>query len=218
VADHGGEVARSASVLAHAPQVELLRLSGVQPVQAVPAVDEAGAREEDVRGRTGEGGEPPEERRDHRRGLGSEERPVADVARVASVAGGAVGRVVEPIVVVGALYDGALPFDDDLTAPGTAEGGHRVGHQLLHGVGSVGRVAQVGHGKGAPQFGVAEDTYGHDTPLGLEESWKRPACRPGLGRSPPRDPGARAERSVGERGETSGALPPRGARTGPGGG
>ena len=81
------------------PQVELVRLADVQPIDHVSAVDEAGARHDDVVGVTGPN-EAAQRPGHHRRHVRAQEPAVVDVARVPGLAGRGVGRIAEHLVVV----------------------------------------------------------------------------------------------------------------------
>ena len=103
---------------AHAPQVELVRLAGVQAVDAVAPVDQARADQQHVGGRLGLGRQLAQRRRHQGRGLRAQQGGLAHVAGVAGVAGGAARRVVQPIVVVGHRHDGAAAAAAQGGAPG----------------------------------------------------------------------------------------------------
>ena len=94
-ADHLVEVAAVERLAAaDAPQVELVRLADVQPIDHVAAVDEARACHDDVVGVTGRARRA--QRGGHHRGhVRPQEPALVDVARVAGLAGGGVGRVAE---------------------------------------------------------------------------------------------------------------------------
>ena len=125
--------------VAQVPEVQLVRLAAVQPVDAVAPVHEAGAREEHVT--RGLSGELAQRRRDHRRGLRAQERALAHVARVARISRSAVRRVVRPkIIVVGHGDDGARAHHAHLAAPARGQGGEHLVEQQLQGVESLGGV------------------------------------------------------------------------------
>ena len=139
--DHLLEVAavepRSA---ADPPQVELVGLADVQPVDHVAAVDQARAGHHHV---VVTAGQPPQGGRHHGRGVRAQQVRVVQVARVAGIAGGGVRRVAEQLVVLGDGHHRAGPVDEDRAAPARGQRlGDGGGHQL-HGVGAGGRVGQV---------------------------------------------------------------------------
>ena len=158
--DHVGQLGRAERLAApDPPQVELVRLSDVEPVDPVPPPDQAGAGEERVVGRRG--GEAAEQRRDHGRGLRPEQPAAGDVAGVAGVARGAAGRVEEPVVVVGDGDDRLGPLLEHRAAPGVAQRRDGGVDEELHGVGPLGRVGQVAEGQGSLQGFGREDGVRH---------------------------------------------------------
>ena len=130
--DHLVEVAGGQRLAAaYPPQVELVRLADVQAVDHVAAVDEARARHDDVVGVTGPG-EAAQRPGHHRRHVRAQQTAVVDVARVAGLAGGGVGRVAERLVVVGDRDDRARTVDEHRSAPDPFEGIADRGRDELH--------------------------------------------------------------------------------------
>ena len=98
------QVVEAQRAAAHPPEVELVRLADVQAVDGVAPVDDAGAGEEDVL--VAGVAQRAQGARDQRGGVRPQHPPVVDVAAVAGVPGGRLGRVAEPVVVVGDVHDG----------------------------------------------------------------------------------------------------------------
>src|SRR5205085_2377876 len=99
------------------PEVELVRGTGVQAVDRVAAVDDAGTGEEHVPRAATVGREPAQLRRDHRGGVAAQQAGLAGVPGVAGVAGGRAGGVAEAGVVVLDGYERAGAHGPDLAAP-----------------------------------------------------------------------------------------------------
>src|SRR5262249_52329124 len=102
------EVGPAHAAARHQPHVHLVRLAGAQPVHDVPAVDDP--RSEDQAVAAGGRG-AAEGAGDDGRHVGAEDVVAVEVAGVAAVAGGAVGRVVETVVVVGDGDDARAAVD-----------------------------------------------------------------------------------------------------------
>ncbi len=81
-----------------APQVQLMGRTGVEAVDGIAPIGNAGAHQEDVVGRVV--GEHGESRGDHGAGMAAEHVAVIDVAGVAGGTGDVCRRVPEPVVVV----------------------------------------------------------------------------------------------------------------------
>ncbi len=169
--DHRLEVLQAALTrgAGHAPQIELVRLPGVQPIDGVTAVGQAGADEEQIL-TVCEGPEARQERRNHRRGLGAQDGDVAHVTGVASVPGDRIGRVTEAIVVVARGDHGARATKANFGAPGVAQGrDDRVDQELesvlpLLGIGEIAdgeRATELREGKRRDGRNGGRDGRGH---------------------------------------------------------
>ena len=113
------QVRRVQIAAADAPEVELVGLAHMQPVDGVATVDQADRRQQDV-GRLAVRRQVIQQRWDHRRGVRAQHGRSGHVARVARVARDGVGRVPQALVIVVDGYHGIGAVHEHLTAPGGA--------------------------------------------------------------------------------------------------
>jgi len=127
------------------PQVELMRGAGVLPVDGVPAVHDPRADQQQVV--AGPAGEPAQRRGDHGAGMAAQYVPGGHVPGVAGLPGDRLGRVREPVVVVGDRHDPGAAAPANLAVPGTAEPFHRLADEDLDRVPAFGGIGQIPHAK-----------------------------------------------------------------------
>ncbi len=124
-----------------APEIELVRLADVQPIDRVAPVSEPRAHEQHVvvAGRR----EHPERGRDHRGRLRAEQPIGRHVPRVARITRRAVGRIAERVVVFGDRDDRRRAVHDDRATPARGERRDGVAHEQLHCVRAERRVGEI---------------------------------------------------------------------------
>jgi hypothetical protein len=123
-----------------APQVELVRLADVQPVDGVAPVDEAGYGEQLVTDPTAQ---PPECGRNGRRRVRPQQPGLVEIAGVAPVARGAVGRIAERVVVVDDGDDTVAAMHADGYPPELREALEGDCDERLHRVLALRRIGEV---------------------------------------------------------------------------
>ena len=155
------------------PQVELVRGAGVLPVDGVPAVHDPRAGQQHVV--AGLAGEPAQRRGDHGAGMTAQHVPGVHVPGVAGIPGDRLGRVPEPVVVVGDRHDPRAAAPANLTVPGTAEPLHRLADEDLDRVRAFGRIGQIPHAKVALQLHRIEvgNRTGHGDSSFRRTGWGR---------------------------------------------
>ncbi len=193
--DHVFQVADSERCfVGDTPDVELMRRTGVQPVDGVTAIDDARARDQPGAIEQAQRG------RDERRRMAAQHRRVGDIARVAGVARYRGGVVSEGVVIVGDVDNAGAAIDDNLAAPRFAQRADDVVDDELDCVRSFAGIGEV-----APRE-RAGDSFGRKM-SGHERSFR---CNRRGVMPPGRKRRARNERRLRER-----ACPPAPSR-GPG--
>ncbi len=141
LADHVVEVVGGEPATPESPQIDLVGLAGMQPIDGVAPVDQAGADQQQVVGRVES--QRTQGARDHRRGLGAQQHALRHVARVARVSGGSVGRIAEPVVVVFDRHQRPGAVEEAPATPALGERFVKCADDPLHGVRTLDRVGEV---------------------------------------------------------------------------
>ena len=128
--DHGHQVIARERTLRDPPQIELMRLADVQPVDRVPPIGQAGAREYHVL--VTRRCDHAQRARNHRRGLRTQQQLRRQVPRVAGIARCAVGWVAQGVVIVGRWHQRRRAVHHDGTAPRRPQSVECVLHEQLH--------------------------------------------------------------------------------------
>jgi hypothetical protein len=149
-----GEVGVAERPAGDAPDVELARGRGVEPVDGVAPVHHPRADQQDVVGRVG--GQGAQGGRDHRRGMAAQQVVPVDIAGVAHVAGDRVGGDAQPVVVVGDRDHPRTAVPAHLAVPGGGQAGHGRVDQQLDGVAALVGIGAVAHGQVGGELGRAE--------------------------------------------------------------
>jgi len=177
-----------------APQVDLVRLAHVPPVDGVAPEADSRHRQQHVGG-SGGAGEVVEQGGDPGAGVGVQHPARRDVAAVAGVAGHRVGRVAQPVVVVGDGDDSGTGIAAHRDAPGAGQSLLQRRDDALQRVRSRGRVGQVPHGERPRELPGRDQGSVHGVPRSCER-------RAGEGR------GARPSRPASGRNQEQTTKPP----------
>ena len=163
-ADHLLQVIRGERLApAHAPQVELVRLADVEPIDHVAAVDQARACHDDVAG-AARRDEAAKRIGDHRRHVRPQEPVLVEIARVPGLPRRGSGRIAERLVVRADRDDRARPVDQHRSAPGALQGVADRVREKLHGMRPRGRIGQVAQRERAVELVLSDDGMHRDPP------------------------------------------------------
>jgi hypothetical protein len=176
--DHLVQVGAAHRLPGDPPQVELVRGPGVLPVDGVAAVHDPRASQQHVV--AGLAGEPAQRRGDHGAGMTAQHPAGVHVPGVAGFPGDRLGRISEPVIVVGDRHDPGTATPADLALPGTTEPLHSLADEDLGGVGTFRGFGQIPQAKVALQLHGIEvgNRTGHDDSSFRRTGWEVP---PGLG-------------------------------------
>jgi hypothetical protein len=138
----------------------------VQPVDAVPAVAQAGQCQQHVHLGIGDmgGGERAQGGWDAGAGVAAQHHRLGGVAAVAGVPGDVGGRVAEAVVVVLHAHQRPAPLHIQGALPGAGQGGEHVVEQRLHRVRTVSGVGQVADLERSLEV-VGRQQGGHGSPF-----------------------------------------------------
>jgi hypothetical protein len=158
--DKGSGVERAAG---DTPQVELVRLADMQPIDRVAAIRQTRAHQQHVvvvcRG------DRAQRARDHRGRLGAKQTARRHVPRVTRVARRGIRRIAQIVVVVGDADERGRSIDDHGALPALAQRRDRILHKQLERVRTRRSVGQIAQCQRSPITLTIDESNRHDTHL-----------------------------------------------------